>query len=100
MRALLGRRCGLVREGNPCRCDRLVGVSEQRGLLDRSCPVFARHPGVALPLTVQTIEAAARALDLGVAVGEVYRADPTFVPPRRLWERLETALPHLLGAMR
>ena len=39
-----------------------------------------------------------RPRDLGVAVGEVYRADPTFVPPQRLWARLETALPHLLGA--
>ena len=98
MRELMGQRCGLVRAENPCRCDRLVGASEQRGLLDRSCPAFARHPGVALPLPVHTIEAAARELDLGVAVGEVYRADPTFVPPQRLWARLEIALPHLLGA--
>jgi len=97
MRELMGRRCGLVRSDNPCRCDRLVAASEAQGLLDRSCPAFARHPGVALPLEVGTLEAAARELDLTIAVGEVYRADPTFLPPQRLWSRLETTLPHLLG---
>ena len=48
MRELMGQRCGLVREDDPCRCDRLVTASEERGLLDRSRPAFARHPGVAL----------------------------------------------------
>lgn len=98
MRELMGRRCGLVRAANPCRCERLVGVSEERGLLDRSCPAFARHPGVGLPIEVGTIEAAARELDLTVAVGEVYRADPVLLPPQRLWARLEGSLPHLLSA--
>lgn len=97
MRELMGRRCGLVRADNPCRCERLVGVSEQRGLLDRNCPAFARHSGVDLPIAIDTLEAAARELDLTVAIGEVYRADPVFLPPQRLWARLEASLPHLLS---
>jgi RNA polymerase sigma factor (sigma-70 family) len=46
MRTFMGERCGLVRAGNPCRCDRLVRASIDCGLLDPSDPRWARHRGV------------------------------------------------------
>jgi RNA polymerase sigma factor (sigma-70 family) len=44
MREVMGRRCGLVRADNPCRCDRLVIASQDAGLLDPARPAFAEAP--------------------------------------------------------
>jgi hypothetical protein len=43
-----------------------------------------------------TIEAAARQLDLAEAIAEVYKTDPEFLAPRRVYERLRRAAPDLL----
>ena len=97
MRDLMGRRCGLVRASNPCRCDRLVRASIDAGVLDPADPRWARHRGVTLPIETTTIEAAAKELDLAVAVAEVYRSDPSFATPPAVWNRLAEAMPTLLG---
>jgi RNA polymerase sigma factor (sigma-70 family) len=96
MREVMGRRCGLVRASNPCRCDRLVSASQDVGLLDPARPAFARHRGVDLPIAVDTIRDAAAELDLAVACSEVYRSDPRFSAPVQVWSRLATAMPTLL----
>lgn len=100
MRELMGRRCGLVREANPCRCDRLVVASQDRGVLDPRRPAFARHAGVELPITVTTLQSAAAELDVAVACAQVYRSDPTFVAPPVLWSRLAAAIPTLVAPER
>lgn len=69
LRELMGRRCGLIREANPCRCDRMVRASEDRGLLDPRRPAFARQAGVELPIAVTTLQSAAAELDVAVACG-------------------------------
>jgi hypothetical protein len=96
MREVMGRRCGLVRESNPCRCDRLVPASQDNGLLDPARPAFAHHRGVALPIAVDTIRDAAAELDLAVACSQVYRSDPRFTAPEQVWSRLASAMPTLL----
>ena len=97
MRQLMGERCGLVRSDNPCRCDRLTRGSIDCGLLNPKDLRWVRHGGVTLPIATTTIEAAARELDLAVAVSEVYRTDPSFAPPPTVWSRLAAAMPTLLG---
>jgi len=97
MRDLMGRRCGLVRAANPCRCDRLVGASVEHGLLDPGAPAFARHAGVTLPIPITTLERAAAELDLAVAVAEVHRSSPRFESPAALWEELAPSLRELLS---
>ena len=85
MRTLMAERCGLVRAGNPCRCDRLVHASIDSGLLDPLDPRWARHGGVTLPIETTTVDAAARELDLAVAAAEVFRTDPSFAAPATVW---------------
>lgn len=97
MRRLMGERCGLVRADNPCRCDRLVGASIDRGILDPEDPGWARRPGVTPPIETATIDRAAQELDLAVAVAEVYRTDPTFAAPEAVWDSLARSIPTLLG---
>jgi hypothetical protein len=96
MRDVMGGRCGLVRADNPCRCDRLVRASEDAGPLDPTRSAFARHPGVTLPIAVDTIHTAAAELDLTVAFSQVYRTDPRFAAPELVWSRLTAAMPTLL----
>jgi RNA polymerase sigma factor (sigma-70 family) len=96
MRDLMGRRCGLVRADNPCRCDRLVVGSIEHGLLDPQAPTFARHAGVTLPIPTTTLERAAAELDLAVAAAEVHRSAPVFDAPAALWEELAPSLRELL----
>ena len=96
MREVMGRRCGLVRADNPCRCDRLVPASRDTGLLDPARPAFAHHPGVTGSVEVDTIRAAAAELDLAVACSQVYRTDPRFAAPGLVWAQLASALPTLL----
>lgn len=98
MRELMGQRCGLVRASNPCRCDKLVRASTDCGVLDPSDPRWARHGGVTLPVETTTLDAAARELDLAVAVAEVYRSDPPLAAPEMVWAGLARALPTLLAA--
>lgn len=43
-----------------------------------------------------TIEAAARQLDLAEAIAEIYRSDPEFVAPLRVYEGLRRSAPDLL----
>jgi len=99
MRTIIANRCGLVREENPCRCGRQIESSLKLGILERDRPRFARHPQ-ASPQQIEadaTIEAAARQLDLAAAMAEVYRSDPEFVAPERVYEGLRRAAPDLLS---
>jgi RNA polymerase sigma factor (sigma-70 family) len=97
MRGLMAERCGLVRADNPCRCSKLVDASIATGLLDPAEPAFARHRGVVVPITTDTLERAARELDVAAAAAEVYRSSPRFERPDRLWASLERAMPELLA---
>jgi hypothetical protein len=75
-----------------------VRASIDLGVLDPADPRWARHAGVTLPIETDTIESAARELDLAVVVAEVYRTDPSFAPPPAVWSRLAAAMPTLLGS--
>lgn len=97
MRDVMGHRCGLVREQNPCRCDRLVPVSIDLGLVDEQRPAFASHGGVVLPIETDTLAAAAAELDLVIACSQVHRSGPQMESPEQLWSSLSAAMPQLLG---
>lgn len=96
MRQLMAGRCGLVREHNPCRCRRLTAASTAHGLLDPADPRWARHAGVTLPITTDTLHRAAAELDLAAAAAEVYRADPGFAAPAAVWDNLAHSMSELL----
>jgi len=96
MRDLMGERCGLVRSANPCRCNRLVTASIDKGILDPANPAFARHAGVVLPIPTTTLERAAAELDLALATAEVYRSSPRVEAPIAVWSDLAGSLPELL----
>ncbi len=97
MRGLMAERCGLVREANPCRCSKLVAPSIEVGLLAREAPAFARHRGVTLPIETDTLDRAARELDVATAAAEVYRGSPSFQHPAVVWDALVDVMPELLG---
>lgn len=92
MRSILSRRCGLVDAANPCRCSDLVEASIETGILDPARPLFARHRGVGAVIDHGVIPAAAAALDLAEAIGEVYRSDPEWQAPDRIMESLASLL--------
>lgn len=69
-------RSALVREQNTCRCDRLVPVGIDLGLVDEQRPAFASHAGVVLPIETDPLAAAAAELDLAVACGLLHRMGP------------------------
>ena len=89
---------GLVREENPRRCGGQIACGERLGVLERGNLKLATHPrrdGRPI-LADTTIEEAARQLDLAEAIAEVYKTDPEFVAPRRVYEGLRRAAPDLL----
>jgi RNA polymerase sigma factor (sigma-70 family) len=101
MRSILAGRCGLIDPSNPCRCAHLVEASITAGILDPTQPHFARHPGTVgpiphRPLTDRTVTAAAEELDVAVAIGELYRADPAWLAPAAVMERISAALSTLI----
>lgn len=97
MRKIIANRCGLVREENPCRCGRQIKSSEKLGVLDRGDLKLATHPRRdRRPIRAETIERAAEQLDLAAAMAEVYRSDPEFAAPRKVYEGLRRAAPDLL----
>ena len=95
---LLGFGGGLVREENPCRCGGQIATSERLGVLERGNLKRATHPRRDRRpiLADMTIEEAARQLDLAEAIAEVYKTDPEFAAPRRVYEGLRRAAPDLL----
>jgi RNA polymerase sigma factor (sigma-70 family) len=98
MRHIIAHRCGLVDASNPCRCGRQIESSLAAGILDPEQPAFATHPRTdSGPIETDTIERAAGQLDLALAMGEVYRSDPSFAAPQEVWERLREACPDLLA---
>lgn len=97
MRAIIADRCGLVDAANPCRCDRQLESSIDYGILDANRPIFSRLPGADAPIPADTIESAAAQLDTAVAIAEIYRADPRFRAPARVWETLQARCPALIG---
>jgi RNA polymerase sigma factor (sigma-70 family) len=98
VRTIIADRCGLVDAANPCRCGRQIQSSLDGGILDRDELSFARHPRTdSEPIETGTIERAAEQLDLALAMGEVYRSDPSFAAPREVWGRVRAACPDLLG---
>jgi hypothetical protein len=73
-------------------------AGERLGVLERGNLKLATHPrrdGRPI-LADTTIEAAARQLDLAEAIAEVYKTDPQFVAPQRVYEGLRRAAPDLL----
>jgi RNA polymerase sigma factor (sigma-70 family) len=97
MRAIMSGRCGLIDAANPCRCTSLVRASVDRGLADPDRPAFARHRGVRATVPADTLERAAGQLDTAVAIAEVYRSDPDWLAPERVWAGLRQACPDLIG---
>ncbi len=96
MRSLLKDRCGLVAGSNPCHCSKLVQPSIDFGYVEKTNPVFARHRGVKLPISVDVLERASNELDTAVAAAEIYRDNPDLASPVSLWESLQEAMPELL----
>jgi hypothetical protein len=59
---------------------------------------FARHPRIANgPIPAGTLERAAHQLDMAEAIAELYRSDPGFLAPARVWQALRKAAPDLIG---
>ena len=97
-RAIIAQRCGLIDAADPCRCSRQIQSGLDAGILDRDNLVFATHPRTdSGPIETGTIQRAAEQLDLVLAMGEVYRSDPSFAAPREVWERVKAACPDLLA---
>jgi RNA polymerase sigma factor (sigma-70 family) len=96
MRSLMADRCGLVRSENPCRCSSLVAASLSQGIVDRTNLVHTHHQRSG-SISSDTIEGAARELDVAVAISEVFRSDPKWVTPQVVWRNVEAALPTLTG---
>lgn len=97
MRKIIANRCGLVREENPCRCSRQVESSIKLGVLKREDLKLATHPRRnPQPIQTDTIERAAKQLDLASAMAEVYQSDPEFLAPQQVYEQLQQAAPDLL----
>ncbi|WP_067537879.1 RNA polymerase sigma factor [Nocardia crassostreae] len=97
MRAIIADRCGLVDRANPCQCDRQIESSIAYGILDPGQPVLSHVPGAQPPIPAATIDAAAQQLDTATAIAEIYRSDPEFRAPHRVWETLRQACPALAG---
>jgi RNA polymerase sigma factor (sigma-70 family) len=98
MRTIIADRCGLIDAANPCRCGRQIESSVAAGVLDRENPLFVTQPRTdSGPIETGTIERAAEQLDLALAMGEVYRSDPSFATPREVWERVQAACPDLMA---
>jgi hypothetical protein len=80
-------------------------VSDPEPLIRSACRplpqphrLAGRHPrNDAGPIGIGTIARAANQLDLALAMGEVYRSDPSFAAPREVWDRLQAACPDLLA---
>jgi RNA polymerase sigma factor (sigma-70 family) len=97
-RSIIAQRCGLVDADNPCRCSRQIQSGLDAGILDRDNLAFATHPRTdSGPIEIGTLERAAQQLDLALAIGEVYRSDPSFAAPQEVWERVRAACPDLLA---
>jgi RNA polymerase sigma factor (sigma-70 family) len=98
MRTIIANRCGLVDAANPCRCGRQIQGCLDAGIVNRGHLQFAGHRRTdSRPIEIGTIERAAEQLDLALAMGEVYRSDPSFATPREVWERVRAACPDLLA---
>ncbi|MGH9286827.1 MAG: hypothetical protein ACRD0V_00775 [Acidimicrobiales bacterium] len=97
MRQLMGERCGLVRADNPCRCDRLVRASIDRGILDPDDPRWARQRGVTLPIKTTTIDKAARSSTWPSRSPRCTAPTRPSPPPEAVWDRLARSIPALLG---
>ncbi|MBF6180530.1 RNA polymerase sigma factor [Nocardia otitidiscaviarum] len=97
MRSIIADRCGLVDRANPCRCDRQIDSSIDYGILDPAHPTFSTLPGAHPPIPADTLDTAARQLDTATAIAEIYRSDPEFRAPERVWETLQRACPALTG---
>lgn len=95
MRTLMAERCGLVRADNPCRCSHLVAASLDAGITDPTRPLH-HNSAVTAAIPTATITAAARELDIVVAIAEVFRSDPDWVAPTDVWSQLQATLPTLL----
>jgi RNA polymerase sigma factor (sigma-70 family) len=96
MRELMGSRCGLVRESNPCRCAHLLDASVAAGITDPENRVYATGD-FANAIETNTIERAAAELDIAVAVREVFRSDPNWTAPPEVWVKLQATLPTLIS---
>jgi hypothetical protein len=99
MRELMGARCGLVL----CREPRAAAVAwcgraSTTGSSILRTARWARHAGVTLPITVDTLDRAAAELDVATATAEVYRTDSALRAPQAVWDRLAAAMPELLSA--
>jgi RNA polymerase sigma factor (sigma-70 family) len=98
LRTVIANRCGLVSAANPCRCSRQIASSIKAGIMDVSALQFARHPRIANgPIPAGTLERAAHQLDMAEAIAELYRSDPGFLAPARVWQALRKAAPDLIG---
>jgi hypothetical protein len=93
LRYVIENRCGLVDPANPCKCGKQVPASLQVGILDPDHLVLSKHPREEVRVW---IEPAAKALDLVVAIGDIYRYD-RFAAPAEVWDDLQTRFPELLG---
>ena len=90
-------RCGLVREENPCLCGGQIAAGGRLGVLERGNLKLAIHPRRdERPILADTTIEAAWQLDLAEAIAEVYKTDPEFVAPPRVYEGLRRAAPDLL----
>ncbi|HDH03023.1 MAG TPA: RNA polymerase sigma factor [Actinobacteria bacterium] len=93
LRQVIDGRCGLIDQANTCSCGRQIEASIEGGIISVGDLPLATHPRTAPP---DAIEKIAVEIDAVVAIGSLYRADQ-FEAPGRIWDRIQTEFPSLVG---
>jgi aminoglycoside phosphotransferase len=79
------RQCGVFDPANECRCERVAGGAQARGLLGPGDLLFANHPA---RKAKEVLDRAAREVTALLHVAEVIRDHPDYATPESLVSRL------------
>jgi hypothetical protein len=97
IRPIIAKRCGLVDERNPCRCDRQIQAALDNGLIPPAGPVLVRLERDRPAVGPEQVGRAAQQLDVAERFAGLFRAEPQFLAPARLMDQLRSACPDRLG---
>ncbi len=90
LKDFLARNCSVVRDGNPCRCERHVAALRDSGRFDGPNLVFAAHPARRRPDDAAT--ESVREMDELNRLGGLFRRNPEVTAPPVLIERIRDLL--------
>ncbi|MBV6502289.1 MAG: hypothetical protein AKCLJLPJ_00333 [Fimbriimonadales bacterium] len=97
IRPIIAKRCGLVDESNPCRCDRQIQAALDNGLIPESGPVLMKLERDASAVRPESLSRAIGQLDVAERFADLFRSEPQFRAPERIMDQLRRACPDLLG---